>query len=169
MRLLVFQHTPGEHPAAFADHAQAAGDTLTIIHLYRDAPIPDLAAFDALLVMGGPMDIWDTDEHPWLVPETAAIADWITSGRPYLGICLGHQLMIAALGGRCARLTVPEISVSEISRIASDPIFDRLPQSFPVLKWHGVAAASLPPDTTCLLYTSPSPRDGATSRMPSSA
>lgn len=144
MRLLVFQHTPGEHPAAFADHAAAAGDDLTIVHLYRGDPFPEFTDYDALLVMGGPMDVWEVEAHPWLVPEKAAIADWVRSGRPFLGVCLGHQLMVEALGGTCAKLAVPEISVSEIWCIAPDPIFDRLPRHFPVMKWHGVAADRLP-------------------------
>ncbi len=150
MRLLAFQHTPGEHPAAFADHAKATGDPVTAVRLYADEPIPDLAEFDALLVMGGPMDVWDVTVHPWLIPEKAAIASWIDAGRPFLGVCLGHQLMVEALGGRCAKLDVPEISVSPITRIAPDQILDQLPQSFPVMKWHGVAADVLPEDTTVL-------------------
>lgn len=150
MRLLVFQHTPDEHPAAFADHAKAAGDVMTTVHLYAGDEIPDLGAFDALLVMGGPMDVWEEDDHPWLIPEKTAIAEWIKSGRPFLGVCLGHQLMIEAMGGSCAKLPRPELSVSNITRIVPDPILDDLPTHFPVLKWHGVAAANLPEDTTIL-------------------
>lgn len=150
MRLLVFQHTPGEHPAAFADHARNAGDRLTVVHLYRGDPIPDLSCFYALIVMGGPMDVWDTDEHPWLIAEKAAIGEWVLAGRPFLGVCLGHQLLVEALRGTCARLTNPEISVSDITCTAPDPIFDRLPDRFPVMKWHGVAAETLPEGTTVL-------------------
>lgn len=144
MRLLVFQHTPGEHPAAFADHAKAAGDVMTIVKLYDGFAIPELGDFDALLVMGGPMDVWEVEAHPWLVTEKAAIAKWISSGRPFLGVCLGHQLMVEALGGSCAKLDVPEISISNIIRCAADPVFDQFPDSFPVLKWHGVAAKDIP-------------------------
>lgn len=155
MRVLVFQHTPGEHPAAFADHANAAGDEMVIIHLYKGDAIPPMYGFDALLVMGGPMDVWETDENPWLIPEKAAIADWLRTGRPFLGVCLGHQLMIEALGGKCAKLPTPEISVSDITRTGPDPIFDRLPKTFPVLKWNGVAAETLP-DGVTVLASSPS-------------
>lgn len=144
MRLLVFQHTPGEHPAAFAEHAKAAGDDTTIVKLYDGHTIPELADFDALLVMGGPMDVWEVEAHPWLVTEKASIAKWLLTGRPFLGVCPGHQLMVEALGGTCVKLDVPEISISNITRCATDPIFDQMPESFPVLKWHGVAAKEIP-------------------------
>ena len=156
MRCLAFQHTPGEPPAAFASHAAAAGDTLDVVKLYDGQTIPDFDEHDTLLVMGGPMDVWDEDEHPWLATEKAAIRDWVSTGKPYLGICLGHQLLIEALGGSCRKMPVPEIAIADVSLtdVTNDPILSTLPQSFPAMHWHGVEADVLPQDTTTLGFSS---------------
>lgn len=144
MRLLVFQHTPSETPGAFGRYAEKAGDTVEIVHLYRGMAIPDLMDFTHLLVMGGPMDVWEVAENPWLTPEIEAIGEWVGSGRPYLGICLGHQLLAEATGGRCAKMAMPEIGVTEVMRFGDDPLLQALPAAFPALHWHGVEVKELP-------------------------
>jgi GMP synthase-like glutamine amidotransferase len=152
MDVLIFQHVAGEHAAAFSEHIADAGDRAHVVHLYEDAPIPPLAGFDAMIVLGGSMDIWDTDAHPWLIREKAAIREWVGGlDRPYLGICLGLQLLVDALGGTCARLPRPSIAVAEIEQTGlPDPIFSGLPQRFPALSWHGVGATELPEDCVTL-------------------
>lgn len=145
MRLLVFQHTPGEPPAAFAVHAAKAGDVVDVVHLYQGASIPDFDGYDALLVMGGPMDVWEEDAHPWLVAEKAAIREWVGTGKPYLGICLGHQLLIEAMGGSCRPMATPEIAVTDVTLDApSDPLLQGLPNTVSAMHWHGVEADRLP-------------------------
>ena len=73
MRLLVFQHIAIEHPGIFRSFLQADGIRWDAVELDEGQLVPDLRAYDALWVMGGPMDIWDVDEHPWLIPEKRAI------------------------------------------------------------------------------------------------
>lgn len=152
MRLLALQHSPGEPPAAFEKHAAAAGDEMVVIRLFDGEAIPDLADFDALLTMGGPMDIWEIETHPWLVPEKTAIKEWLATGKPYLGICLGHQLLVEVAGGTCTKMAVPEIAVSDVrlSGAMDDPLLGGLPDTFPAMHWHGVEAMTLPPGATLL-------------------
>lgn len=145
MHVLVLQHIDGEHPAAFGDHIAAAGDTMVVVRLHRGEKIPNLEVFDAMIVMGGPMDVWETVENPWLIAEKAAIAQWVGAGRPYLGICLGHQLLIDAMGGECAMMKTPEIGILSI-----DHEIEGLPTPLPVMQWHGVEAVSLPENATVL-------------------
>lgn len=153
MRLLILQHTDGEHPAAFTGVIARAGDTATIVRLHRGEAVPDLALFDALLVLGGPMDVWQEDAHPWLRAEKRTIAQWVGAGQPYLGVCLGHQLLVEAMGGRCAKMAVPEVGVLPVHLTDAGrgaPIFAGLPDPLAVMQWHGVEAKVLPPDTTLL-------------------
>ncbi|WP_227269678.1 type 1 glutamine amidotransferase [Roseobacter weihaiensis] len=152
MQVLIFQHVASERPAAFSDHIAAAGDTAHVVRFYQGDPIPALTAFDALIVMGGPMDVWESHSHRWLIAEKAAIARWVRDlGKPYLGICLGHQLLVDALGGTCQPLATPTVAIGPVARTgAPDLVFDTLPARFPVLQWHGVAATRLPPDSITL-------------------
>ncbi len=154
MNVLIFQHTSGENPGAFLEHISSCGDTARVVHLYDGEPIPQLDDFELLLVLGGPMDVWETEAHPWLVTEKQAIRTWVQDiKRPYFGICLGHQLLVDALGGKCAPMQKPEIGVLSIKltdNTRDDPLFEPLPHQFPVLQWHGVEAVDLPADSSVL-------------------
>lgn len=78
---LILEHMPGGHPGLFLDLMQADGIACREVRLDRGEPIPDLAAYDALIVMGGPMDVWQEPEHPWLRDEEA-----IQVGKRALGL-----------------------------------------------------------------------------------
>lgn len=152
MKLLVFQHIPGEHPAAFGRWAAEAGDDMTVVRFFAGDSIPSLNDYDALLVMGGPMDVWETGAHPWLIDEISAIHRWVSDlRRPYLGLCLGHQLLAEAMGGSCRKMATPEIKVSNVDVMdPNDPLLGVCPARFPAMHWHGVEVAILPPNATIL-------------------
>ena len=75
MRILVFKHHIVEHPAAFGDFMAADGVAWDAVEFELDQDIPPLDDYDALMVMGGAMDVWQEEEHPWLVREKAVIRD----------------------------------------------------------------------------------------------
>jgi hypothetical protein len=77
VRLLVFQHLECEHPGVLRRFLAADGVAWDAVRLDLGQPIPPLEDYGQLWVMGGPMDVWDVDEHPWLVPEKAVIRRWV--------------------------------------------------------------------------------------------
>jgi len=77
LRLLVLQHIECEHPAQLRHFLARDGIDWTAVELDEGEPIPPLEGFDAMWVMGGPMDVWDVEEHPWLLDEKEAIRTWV--------------------------------------------------------------------------------------------
>ncbi len=161
MRVLVFQHVAVEHPGIFRDFLRADGIAWDAVELDEGQPIPELSCYDALWVMGGPMDVWDVEEHPWLVPEKRAIRRWVRElQRPFLGVCLGHQLLADALGGTCGPQRPPEVGILEVSLTEEgkrDAVFGRQPATAKALQWHGVRVAQ-PPEDAVVLASSPACR-----------
>jgi GMP synthase-like glutamine amidotransferase len=145
MKFLVFQHVAAEHPGSFREVMAAGDHTMHAVELDEGEKIPDLAGFDALLVMGGPMDVWQEREHPWLVAEKAAIRNWVAAGKPYLGMCLGAQLLAEACGGKVRLMTAPPEVGMDTVQITPDPIFAGIGEICPCFQWHGAEVVELPP------------------------
>ena len=157
MRILVLQHARAEHPGHLAKLAAEDGHELVAAELDEGEFPPSLDGFDALWVMGGPMDVWQEDAHAWLSGEKALIREAVAGrGLPFLGLCLGHQLLAEALGGEVGPGT-PEIGVLPVhyteAGIAS-LFFDGIEGPFDTLQWHG-AEVTRPPDGAAVLATSP--------------
>jgi GMP synthase-like glutamine amidotransferase len=157
MRVLVFQHIDVEHPGIFRDFLAEDGASWTAVECDAGETAPAFSGYDALWVMGGPMDVWQEDAFPWLKSEKDAIGDWVAGGRPVLGVCLGHQLLADALGGSVAPMAAPEVGVLGVSLSddgTRDPLFAGLPAEAPCLQWHGSEVAALP-DGAVALAASP--------------
>ena len=157
MRFLVLQHIACEHPGIFRKFLAADGITWDAVSLDAGQTIPPLEPYDALWVMGGPMDVWDVEDHPWLIEEKRAIRRWVRElDRPFLGLCLGHQLLADALAGTCGPQRPSEIGILDVAltpEAARDPVFAGLPEEFKVLQWHSVKVAQ-PPDGAIVLARS---------------
>lgn len=101
---------------------------------------PAPAAFDALVVLGGPMSAWQVDKYPWLQAEKHLIAGAIEAGKPVLGICLGAQLVAEVLGARTYAGPQPEIGWHRVQATAASrhhPVGSVLPEAFETFLWHG--------------------------------
>ncbi len=138
MRMAVLQHVAFEGPAAIAGWAAACGAPVAFSHLYRGDPLPALADFDMLTVMGGPMSANDEAKLAWLAPEIVLVREAIGAGKIVAGVCLGAQIIAKALGARVYAAQEKEIGWFEVKRTeAAGPIFNGLPAAFPAFHWHG--------------------------------
>ena len=160
-RILVFQHMDAGHPGIFRGLLRRDGIAAQSVRLDLGEAIPALHDFDALWVMGGPQDVWQEAEHRWLTAEKAAIREAVLGrAMPFLGICLGHQLLADALGGEVRPAAAPEIGVFEVALndgAADHALFAGLPERSPFLQWHRAEVRRLPQSATVLAS---SPRCG---------
>lgn len=158
MRILVLQHAVAEHPGIFRRFLEEDGHSWDAVELDEGEPLPPLEGYDGLWVMGGPMDVWQEDAHPWLKAEKEIIREAVEGrGMAFLGLCLGHQLLAEALGGRVGPADAPEIGVMDVQLTedgASGVFLDGLPETFPCLQWHSAEVTQLPAGAQ-VLATSP--------------
>ncbi len=99
--VLVFRHLEEEHLAGFAPILEECGYSYRYIETPHDHLCDlDILSPDILIIMGGPMGVYEDDKHPYLNNEISLIQKRITAHKPILGICLGAQLIAAALGAK---------------------------------------------------------------------
>ena len=153
-RIVVFQHIACEHPGVFRDFLAEDGIEWVPVELDEGEPIPEMDGYDALWVMGGPMDTWHVEDNPWLEPEKAAISDAVRNRKmPYLGFCLGHQLLADALGGEVGPAATPEVGILDVELTEdgrASAYMTGLPESQSCLQWHSAEVLKEPPGAKVL-------------------
>jgi GMP synthase-like glutamine amidotransferase len=150
MNIHFLQHVPFETPAGIGDWARQHGHSSSSTAFYENDPLPDRSDYDWLVVLGGPMNIYDHDRHPWLEEEKRFLRDAIESGKVVLGVCLGAQLISSVLGGKVIRNEFREIGWHPVWRTPeseSSTVFHMLPREFTAFHWHG-DVFSVPPGCT---------------------
>jgi len=148
VRFLSLQHIAIEDPGYIKDLLLADGHNLTTIELDAGEKIPtNLEAFDVMFSMGGPMDTWMEEEHPWLIDEKKAIHQFVVDmKKPFVGFCLGCQLLGEVLGGSVVKSNPPEIGILDINltdKAKNDPLFSNFPNVFKALQWHSYEVQGL--------------------------
>jgi len=148
MKILVLQHIKIEDPGFIKDLMIKAGAELTTIELDEEEKIPnDLSKFDAMFCMGGPMDTWMEKEYPWLVDEKKRIKEFVVDlKKPYLGFCLGCQLLGEIVGGKVVKSNNPEIGMLNINfsnNKNNDSLFSKFPDEITSLQWHSYEVQGL--------------------------
>lgn len=140
MRIQVLQHVPFEDAGSMSDDFYQRGYTVASTQWYRGDKAPELASFDTLIVMGGPMGVYDENEHPWLAQEKALIKAAIAANKIIVGVCLGAQLIACVLGARVSRNPHREIGWFPLTLQTppeQSPLGSALPAGVEVFHWHG--------------------------------
>ncbi len=139
--ILIIKHIDIEGPGTLGDFLIAQTEAFRIVELGAGEPIPpDPCIFKGVVVLGGPMNVYEEDHYPFLKPENDFIQKVLKAGIPYLGICLGSQLLAKAAGARVVKSPVKEIGWYQIQLTDAgkkDPLFDGFRESDPIYHWHG--------------------------------
>src|SRR3954447_8484597 len=152
-RALAIVHQSDAGPGVFADEFAARGDQLDEWLIASGEPAPaDPRNYDAVLTFGGAMNAHEEHDHPWLRFETDLLARLLDSGMPLLGVCLGSQLLAAAMSATPRRAREPEIGWFDVKvsdEGAADPLIGELAPYFTAFGWHSYEAP-LPPGAVAL-------------------
>ena len=147
MRIHYLQHVPFENPGIILDWAKENGYSVTSTQLFNAVDLPGQDTFDWLVVMGGPMNIYEDVKYPWLVKEKAFIREAVQNGKIVIGLCLGAQLIADVIGGKVTRNPVTEIGWFPVRLTASarkSSLFSFFPEAPVVFEWHGDTFCELP-------------------------
>ena len=141
MNIIILQHIKIEDPGYIKDLMMADGFNLTTIELDEGQKIPtNLNEFDGMFCMGGPMDTYMEKEFPWLVEEKKRIKEFVIDlKKPYLGFCLGCQLLGEVVGGKIVKSRPAEIGMMDINFTQEknkDNLFSKFPDQIKSLQWH---------------------------------
>ena len=146
--IIVLQHIKIEDPGYIKDLMIEDGMNLTTCELDEGDKIPeDLSKFDAMFCMGGPMDTWMEKDYPWLIDEKKAIKKFVIDlKKPYLGFCLGCQLLGEIVGGKVVKSKNSEIGMLNIDfseNKINDLLFSEFPKMITSLQWHSYEVQEL--------------------------
>lgn len=148
-RIHCIEHVAFETPGRIADWVVERGHSFATTRVYESEPFPALDAFDALVVMGGPMGVHDHERFLWLHEEKRLIEAALGADKRILGVCLGAQLVAQALGARVYRNRFKEIGWFPVHATEAGHAQWELPKEFLAFHWHG-DAFDLPSDAVHL-------------------
>jgi len=140
MNVHYFQHVPYETPGILVRYFAERGHRLEGTHWYRGESAPAPESYESLVVMGGPMNIYEEQQYPWLAEEKSAIKAAIRQGKKILGICLGAQLIADVLGAPTRKNPEKEIGWFPVTlrpETSGDCAFHVLPDRITPFHWHG--------------------------------
>jgi GMP synthase-like glutamine amidotransferase len=140
MKVLVIMHNESEGPGTLGDYLESIGANIHIARLYAGDHLPkNLRDFNAIVTMGGPMNVYEEEKYPFLREETIFLQQAIVKGFPILGICLGAQMIAKASGASVYKAPAKELGWSNVSLTEAgrrDILFRGLPKKLKVFQWH---------------------------------
>ena len=140
LNIRCLMHVPFEGPAIITDWIGKRNHILKYTRFYEGDPLPDASSVEMLVIMGGPMNVFDFHIHPWMQDEIEWVTSYISTGKPVLGICLGAQIIAAALGVEVHPGKHREIgwhNLQFLPSLGDYRIWQDLPATRKVFHWHG--------------------------------
>ncbi len=163
-RVLVIQHVAAEPLGALDPMLRQRGHRIRYVNFARHPEAtPRLDRYQGLVILGGPMQVTQTRQHPHLVTECRLIEQALRRDIPTLGICLGAQLITAVLGGKVGPCPRPEIgwyTIHPTEETPQDPLLQPIAGPQPVFQWHhwgfecpgGAVSIADSPDSGCQAF-----------------
>ncbi|WP_336786101.1 type 1 glutamine amidotransferase [Paenibacillus sp. MMO-177] len=138
MNILAFRHFDFDDTSTFSEWAQWGGHQLTVVNPAVELDEKWLDTTELLLILGGPMSVYQEEQYPWLADEKRFVKSAMDRGIKILGICLGAQMLAEILGAKVYRHTLKEIGWHRIERIGEEhPWLKEMPAEFHSFQWHG--------------------------------
>jgi GMP synthase (glutamine-hydrolysing) len=137
-RVLALQHVWDDPAGYLGELLQAYRLAYDVVHVETES-LPDSSAYDAVLALGGFQHANDDEKHPYFVQEKQWLSSVVEQEIPFLGICLGGQLLAHVLGGSVKRHRLTEIGFTEVQFTEAgktDPLYADLPGYQEVFQWH---------------------------------
>lgn len=140
MGVLIIKQIDVEGPGLIENVLIETKTSYKILNLEAFTHFPRVDDFSHIIILGGPMNVYEVERYPFLIWEDLLIKDAIKEGKAVLGICLGAQLIAKALGAKVFKAPVKEIGWFQVELTplgAEDRLFSCFPKNFPVFQWHG--------------------------------
>src|SRR5208282_3075172 len=160
-KIYVLQHHPVENLGTIADALQSAALAWQYVRVHEGHPVPkDMKGAGGLIVMGGPMAVYQADKYPFLREEMRLIEDAAKQDLPVLGVCLGAQIVAAALGAKVAKNPAGKeigwhrVTLSDAAR--EDRLLSGVSETLTPFHWHG-DIFDLPAGATALASSDQTP------------
>jgi GMP synthase-like glutamine amidotransferase len=141
MHIHCLQHTAFENPGTIVEWADNNQHSISYTYFFEEHfSLPNVADIDALLIMGGYMNVDEETKYPWLLAEKNFIKQAIDANKKVMGICLGSQLIATALSSKVYYASGKEIGFFPISftnEALQHSLFNHFTKPYNVFHWHG--------------------------------
>ena len=139
-KILIIKHVENEGAGTLETFFKGRGFVPVILELAKGESFPEnTGAYKAVVIMGGPMNVYEEEKYYFLKEENNFIKDIVKEEIPFLGVCLGAQLLAKALGAKIKKAPIKEIGWYEIGLTEEgkeDVLFKNISQKFNVFQWH---------------------------------